>query len=130
MTEEMSVSRLTRASGATAAAKAMAPQARTEKTVEKRILTEVGKGGWEVESWNCELEGDGKQRRRAEAEDYSETRSGFYTFSAPPRGRDTNLLVATCPREVCPWEVQKLPVPTSGRLRQTFRVCWHASERS
>jgi len=34
------LARLTRASGATAAAKAIAPQARTEKTVEKRILTE------------------------------------------------------------------------------------------
>ena len=43
ITTEMSVSRLTRASGATAAAKAIAPQARTEKTVEKRILAEVGK---------------------------------------------------------------------------------------
>ena len=43
ITTEMSVSRLTRASGATAAARAIAPQARTEKTVEKRILAEVGK---------------------------------------------------------------------------------------
>jgi len=38
--EISSLARVTRASGAAAAAKAMAPQARTEKTVEKRILTE------------------------------------------------------------------------------------------
>lgn len=41
---EMSVlERLTRTSGARAAAKAIAPQARTEKTVEKRILIERAK---------------------------------------------------------------------------------------
>ena len=41
MTLEMPLSeRLTRASGAIAAAIAIAPQARTEKTAEKRILTE------------------------------------------------------------------------------------------
>ena len=45
MITEMSRSRLARASGATAAAKAIAPQARTEKTVKKRILTEAWKGG-------------------------------------------------------------------------------------
>src|ERR1700753_63690 len=50
--------RLTRASGATAAAKAIAPQARTEKTVEKRILIEIKDGSVEkrgaVESWSRE----------------------------------------------------------------------------
>jgi len=39
--------RLTRASGATAAAKAIAPQVRTEKTVDKRIFTEGEDGGSE-----------------------------------------------------------------------------------
>ena len=52
MTTEISVPRLARASGETAAAKAIAPQARTEKTVEKRILTEVEKEGWE--GWEVE----------------------------------------------------------------------------
>jgi hypothetical protein len=41
--------RLTRTSGETAAAKAMAPQARTEKTVEKRILNErLGEVLWKA----------------------------------------------------------------------------------
>ena len=44
-TETSSLERLTRAAGETAAAKAMAPQERTEKTVEKRILTETLKEG-------------------------------------------------------------------------------------
>jgi len=44
---EMPLERLTRASGATAAAKAIAPQVRTEKTVDKRIFTEGEDGGLE-----------------------------------------------------------------------------------
>ena len=41
----LSLLRLTRAPGAMAAAKAMVPQARTERTVETRIMTKRLEGG-------------------------------------------------------------------------------------
>ena len=81
--------RLTRASGVTAAAKAIAPQARTEMTAKKRILKErtvKRKAGVKrVESRRGEL------RLRIP----TRTRSGFYTLAAQPSRLD--LLVATGP---------------------------------
>ena len=112
MTSEMLISaRLTRASGATAAAKAMAPQARTEKTVEKRIF-EVG--GFRVLCVRVESSRR-MQNRRTGAEGFnSQIRSGFYTLSAPPRGRDTDIPIATCLMAVCVQEAKELQV-SAGR---------------
>ena len=83
--------RLTRASGVTAAAKAIAPQARTEMTAKKRILKErtvKRKAGVKrVESRRGEL------RLRIP----TRTRSSFYRLAVQPSRLDIDLLVATGP---------------------------------